>query len=189
MRNALPHSRRVAILASALELFRSRGFHAVGIDEIGTAAGISGPGVYRHFPSKHSLLCAIFDTISERMLDAAREIALKTTVSPSETLERLVGLHVSFASQERALLAVWIQDWRSLPEPDRNRLRSRYVEYVGEWARCLGAVRPELTHDELETIVYAGISAINSVALHDSKLDRATVDPILQRLALAVLRA
>lgn len=189
MPNGLSSSRREAILASALELFRNRGFHAVGIDEIGTAAGISGPGVYRHFPSKHSLLCAIFDVISERMLDAAREIALKSTVTPSETLERLVRLHISFASQERSLLAVWILDWRNLPEPDRNLLHSRYVEYVGEWARCLGALRPELATDEAETIVYAAISAINSIALHDTKLDRGTVDPLLQRLALAVLRA
>ena len=95
-------SRREAILAAALELFRRRGFHAVGIDEIGTLAGISGPGVYRHFPSKSSLLVALFDGLSDRMLAAAEEIR-KLDCPPAETLDRLVDFHVATAVAERAL--------------------------------------------------------------------------------------
>ena len=76
-------SRREAILAAALDLFRRWGFHSVGIDEIGTSAGISGPGVYRHFPSKSSLLVALFENLSERMLVACDEIQ-KLDCPPAE---------------------------------------------------------------------------------------------------------
>ena len=180
-------TRREAILAAALELFRRRGFHAVGIDEIGTAAGISGPGVYRHFPSKDSVLVALFDDISERMLEGARKI-VGNGGEPDEILEALVELHVSFAARERALLAVWVQDWRSLPEPDRNRIRARQIAYMDEWLRSLGELRKDLTEAEVETIAYAAFSTINSVSSHDSGLDREELDPLLRRLALAVLR-
>ena len=179
-------SRRDTILASALELFRRRGFHAVGIDEIGTAAGISGPAVYRHFKSKLAVLVALFDSISERMLDGARKIAAEA-LAPEETLDHLVALQVFFAVEERSLLAVWIGDWRSLPEEDGRRIRWRQVEYVGEWTRALGRLRPELSEAEVETIVYAAIGAINSVALRDSGLPRQDLEPLLRQVARSVL--
>src|SRR5919108_4851035 len=125
-------SRREAILAAALDLFRRWGFHSVGIDEIGTSAGISGPGVYRHFPSKSSLLVALFDSLSERMLAAAEEIQ-KADYPPEETLERLVDFQVATAVAERALLAVWLQDAQSLPRPDHRRIAERQAGYVAVW--------------------------------------------------------
>jgi AcrR family transcriptional regulator len=181
-------SRREAILAAALALFRQRTFHAVGIDEIGTAAGISGPGVYRHFPSKDSLLVALFDRISGQMLEGARAVAAEGG-EPDETLRRLVDLHVGYASEERALLSVWYQDWRSLPAPDRQRVSRRQVEYMGEWTRALAEIRPDLSPKGAETVAYAAVNTINSVAFHDAGLPRAQLDPLLARLALAVLAA
>jgi AcrR family transcriptional regulator len=179
-------SRRDAILAAALELFRRRGFHAVGIDEIGTAAGISGPAVYRHFRSKLAVLVALFDSISERMLDGARKIAADG-LPPEETLERLVALQVTFAVEERALLAVWIGDRRSLPEEDSRRIGRRQVEYVGEWTSAVARLRPELSAGEVETVVYAAIGAINSVAFRDAGLPREDLEALLGRLARSVL--
>ncbi|MGH9282786.1 MAG: TetR/AcrR family transcriptional regulator, partial [Acidimicrobiales bacterium] len=183
-----PGGRREAILAAALELFRHRSFHAVGIDEIGTAAGISGPGVYRHFPSKDSLLVALFDRVTEQMLTGARAVVAEH-LPPQETLRRLVEVHVAFISEERALLAVWIQDWRSLPGPDRQRIRRRQAEYMGEWIRALGELRSDLSPKVAEAIAYSAVSTINSVALHDPGLPRPQLDPLLARLALAVLGA
>ena len=183
-----PPGRREAILAAALELFRRRSFHAVGIDEIGTAAGISGPGVYRHFPSKDSLLVALFDRVSEAMLRGARAVVAEQ-LPPEETLRRLVEVHVAFISEERALLSVWIQDWRSLPAPDRQRIRRRQAEYVGEWIRALLELRPDLSPKVAEAVAYSAVSTINSVALHDPGLPRSELDPLLARLALAVLAA
>ena len=49
-------TRRQQILKEAARLFAERGFHGVGVDEIGAAVGISGPGLYRHFPGKDAML-------------------------------------------------------------------------------------------------------------------------------------
>jgi len=180
-------SRREAILDAALELFRRRGYHPVGIDEIGTAAGISGPGVYRHFTNKAALLVALFDSITERMLQAAEDIQ-KADYSPSEMLDQLVAFHAGTAVADRALLTVWIQDWQSLPEADQRRIRQRQMEYVSVWVQALVRLRPELQPDEAEAIVHAAIGAINSVAFHDAGLDAEAHEALLTAVAGSVLR-
>jgi AcrR family transcriptional regulator len=180
-------SRREAILDAAVALFRERGFHSVGIDEIGTAAGISGPGVYRHFASKGSLLVSLFDSITERMLIAAEEIQ-KGDSPPEEVLDRLVAFHVATAVEERALLTVWIQDWRSLPVADQHRIRRRQAEYVGVWVSALVRVRPELAPAEAETVVHAALGAVNSVAFHDAGLPSGPLVTLIAAIARSVLR-
>lgn len=178
--------RREAILDAALELFRARGFHSVGIDEIGSAAGISGPGVYRHFTSKSALLVALFDSITERMLIAAEEIE-KSECPPVEALDRLVTAHTATAVEERALLAVWLQDWRSLPVTDQQRIRRRQVEYVSIWVTTLSQLRPGLGPAELETVVHAALGAVNSVAFHDAGLPSEVLADRLAQAARTVL--
>ena len=178
--------RREAILASALDLFHQRGFHSVGIDEIGTLAGISGPGVYRHFPSKSSLLVALFDMLSDRMLVASEEIE-KLACSPAEALDRLVSFHVATAVAERALLAVWLRESQSLPDSDQKRLGDRQVEYVAVWAATLAQLRPELGPAEAQTVVRAALGAINSIALHDPGLPAETLEALLGAAARLIL--
>jgi AcrR family transcriptional regulator len=178
--------RREAILAAALTLFRQRGFHAVGIDEIGTAAGISGPGVYRHFPSKSSLLVALLDGLSERMLAAAEQIQ-KADDPPEEALERLVAFQVTTAVAERALLAVWLQDAPSLPRPDLERLRDREDGYAAVWEATLAQLRPELGAGETRAVVHSALGAINSIAFHDPGLAPEVLEPLLGVAARAVL--
>src|ERR1700742_5301777 len=60
--------RRSEILAAAAALFARRGFHGVTIDDIGAAVGMSGPGLYRHFPGKEAVLAQMLLAISERLL-------------------------------------------------------------------------------------------------------------------------
>jgi hypothetical protein len=121
------------------------------------------------------------------MLAGAQKISAYG-LPPGQTLDQLVGLHVSFAVDDRDLLSVWIQDRRSLPAEDFRRIRDRQVQYVGEWTLALGRLRPDLGTQQLETIVYAAIGVINSVAFHDSGLPREALDPLLSQLARAVLK-
>jgi AcrR family transcriptional regulator len=184
--SAVSH-RREAILGAAVDLFRRRGFHSVGIDEIGTAAGISGPGVYRHFASKRAVLVALLDSISEEMLIAAEEVQ-KTESPPAEMLDRLVALHASTVVGQRAALAVWIQDRLSLPAGDEERMRRRQVEYAGIWAQTLVRLRPELAPADADTLVHAALGAVNSAAFHDAGLAPEALETLLARAAGAVLR-
>ncbi|MEV7088563.1 TetR/AcrR family transcriptional regulator [Streptomyces sp. NPDC093085] len=70
-RTAAPN-RREQILQQAARLFAERGFHGVGVDEIGAAVGISGPGLYRHFAGKDAMLAELLVGISGRLLEGGR---------------------------------------------------------------------------------------------------------------------
>ena len=56
------------ILAAAEKLFFERSFDGIGVDEIGNVAGTSGSAIYRHFPSKDSILAALFDKVLDTLL-------------------------------------------------------------------------------------------------------------------------
>src|ERR1044072_5435504 len=65
-------TRRSAALKEAARLFAERGFHGVGVDEIGAAVGISGPGLYRHFAGKDAMLAELLVGISGQLLTGAK---------------------------------------------------------------------------------------------------------------------
>ena len=65
-------SRRDQILATAAELFAARGFHGVSVADLGAACGISGPALYKHFPSKDAMLAEMLVSISEELLAVGR---------------------------------------------------------------------------------------------------------------------
>ncbi|MFJ4038724.1 TetR/AcrR family transcriptional regulator [Microbacterium sp. NPDC090007] len=67
--------RRAALLAAAARLFAERGFDGVTLGDIGEAAGVSGPAVYRHVAGKQALLGAILVDVSERLLEGGRRVA------------------------------------------------------------------------------------------------------------------
>jgi len=71
--------RRAALLAAAARLFAERGFDGVTLGDIGEAAGVSGPAVYRHFAGKQALLGAILVDVSERLLEGGRRVAESST--------------------------------------------------------------------------------------------------------------
>ena len=68
-----PPSRRDQILATAAELFAARGFHGVSVADLGAACGISGPALYKHFPSKDAMLAEMLVSISDELLEVGRQ--------------------------------------------------------------------------------------------------------------------
>src|SRR6058998_3763722 len=96
--------RQQRILDAAAELFFERGFAAVGVDEIGQRAGVTGPAIYRHFSGKDEILATLFDDAIDRLVDAtAGEFD-----DPREELDALVRGHARFVLGERKLAGVKI---------------------------------------------------------------------------------
>jgi len=179
-------SRREQLLEAAACLFAARGYHAVGIDDIGAAAGISGPGVYRHFGSKQALLEALCDRAMTRMLDGARRIRSSAT-DPAAALEALVNMHVRFAVDQRTLLGVWAREQRALSGDVRRSLRRRSREYERVWRGALAALRDDLDDDEAAVVVVATLALLNATALTEVAVDPLRLRALLRRTALAAL--
>jgi AcrR family transcriptional regulator len=180
--------RREQLLEAAAHLFADRGFHAVGIDDIGAAAGISGPGVYRHFPSKAALLEALCDRAMSRMLEGARAISA-THEDPQRALEALVDLHVSFAVEERALIGVWVREARALSDDVRRSLRQRMRAYERPWQGVLSPLREDLTAGEVAAVVGATLAMLNGTAFTAPSVEPDRLEVLLRRMALAALLA
>ena len=96
MARTAPTRRRDQILVEAARLFARHGFHGTSIDGIGAAAGVSGPAIYRHFPSKEGLLAEMLVGISEYLLDGARAI-IAAHPDADDRLAALIDFQVDFA--------------------------------------------------------------------------------------------
>lgn len=183
---ALP--RREQLLAAAAHLFADRGFHAVGIDDIGAAAGISGPGVYRHFPSKAALLEALCDRAMTRMLEGARGIRAAHE-DPHTALEALVDLHVAFAVEQRPLIGVWVRETRALSDEVRHSLRRRMRAYEQPWNAVLGRLRDDLDDAEVAVVTSSTLAMLNGTAFTSPAVEPQRLEALLRRMALAALLA
>ncbi|MFP5366929.1 MAG: TetR/AcrR family transcriptional regulator, partial [Actinomycetes bacterium] len=73
-RSRAKESRRQALLAAAASLFALHGFNRVSLEDLGAAAGVSGPAVYRHFPGKQAVLADLLVTVSQELLDGGRRV-------------------------------------------------------------------------------------------------------------------
>jgi AcrR family transcriptional regulator len=179
-----PGARKAEILDVAGALFHKSGFHNVGMDDIGEAAGVTGPALYFHFSSKTGLLAAIMERLAEQLLD---ERITADAKDPSDRLRRLVSHHVDFALNERALIAVWIRDERSLPVDDQRQLRDRQRAYVSRWVETLREYNPELEQAEALSVVHGVFNFIASIAFYEPKLDPERLRDLLERKATACL--
>lgn len=112
-------ARRAQLLASAALLFRRHGFHGVGMDDIGAAAGVSGPAVYRHFPGKQALLAAITDAYLDTL--AARLAGARAAGHPGPLLAASVA--AALADPDGLVVCTRQAGW--LDGDARARLRRR----------------------------------------------------------------
>ncbi len=176
--------RRRELLAIAANLFAKRGFANVTVDDIGDAAGVSGPALYHHFKGKEALLGEMLIGISEYLLDGGR----KVTLVGGDVLEGLVEFHARFAVDDRALITVHFRDLVHATEQDQRTVRRLQARYVTVWVDELIREQPEHDRRTARATVQATFGLINSTP-HSGALPRQQMLDILTRLALAALRS
>ncbi|MGD9997403.1 MAG: TetR/AcrR family transcriptional regulator [Ilumatobacteraceae bacterium] len=180
-------SRSAAIATEAARLFAQRGYGATSIDDIGAAAGVSGPAIYWHYPGKQALLAAMLVDISERLLAGGLR-CVELSSSPADALERLVGQQVDFALSEPHLIVVHTRDLHHLEPADAHRVRSLQRQYVDVWVDVIVQLFPDQQRTTLTSAAQAAIGLVNSTPY----LDRGTVTElgnVLRSMALAAIGA
>jgi len=182
---ATTQTRREQILATAAELFATRGFHGVSVGDIGAACGVSGPALYKHFASKDAVLAEMLVDISERLLAVGRDRS-ERAADPRAALAALVDWHVEFALDHRALIVVQDRDWESLPGDAREQVRALQREYVDVWAGRLRELHQGLGMDRARAMAHAAFGLINSTP-HSGLLPDETMHDLLADMALRAL--
>jgi AcrR family transcriptional regulator len=182
--------RRAALLQAAAGLFAERGFNGVSIEDLGSAAGVSGPAVYRHFPSKQAVLEALLVGVSERLLSGGQSVE-QAGMDAASALRSLIGFHIDFALGEPDTIRVQDRDLDALTDTARREVRRLQRRYVDVWMRVLGQLHPALTDDELRVRVQGTFGLLNSTP-HSARIGAAqvapsAVRPVLERMAWAAL--
>jgi AcrR family transcriptional regulator len=178
--------RQRELIAAAARLFAQHGYHAVGINDISGALGLTGPAFYRHYPSKEAVLVAILDDAITTHLQEVGDLA-RAIPDARTALEAIIANHVKFVFDHSADIVTWRTEFRSLPESDRHRLRYLQRLYTEEWVRALNQLRPGLDIEQIRTMCQGAISLIQSATEFTNKLTRAEQEPLLTAMALHVL--
>jgi AcrR family transcriptional regulator len=180
--------RREAVLDAAAALFLEHGFHGTSVDDLGAAAGISGPGLYRHFPSKDALLMAVLDRMWSQLRPA---LARCEGLPPPEALEVLLAAHLELALGQPDAVVLLLRELRHLPDDYRARARRNHRRYVDAWAAAIRGVHPDLGQDQARAVALAVHGLLDSAALrplvHQDGLDREASRELLATLAREVL--
>ena len=179
--------RRAAIMDAASDLFRDRGFRATSLDDIGAAAGVSGPAIYRYFGSKHELLTVLIEEAAIAWRAAVDEV-LNKDEPPLVMLEHLIDAAVVLQLENGNLRGVLFQELRSLDEDARRRLARTDRVTMAEWVHLLCEVRPSLTDDEARAAVLMVDGLLRSVSMRTS-VDRDRLAKVMKDMALGALLA
>jgi AcrR family transcriptional regulator len=177
--------RREALLAAATELFDQRGFHGVGIADIGAATGVSGAAVYRHFRSKEELLSAAIDRARERLAIAFAD-ATGAARSADDALRRLIVAYATIALENRHLIAIYQREVAHLPADKQAAIRRERRAFVSQWADVLQDVRPDITRPASIVMVHGVMGAVDRVG-RVAAMRESTTPTELQALLTAAL--
>lgn len=184
-RSQLKSDRRLQLLSAAERLFAERGFLAVRLEDIGAAAGVSGPAIYRHFPNKESLLVELLVGISARLLAGARDVTARNA-APAGALDGLIDFHLDFALGERDLIRIQDRDLAHLPVAAERQVRKAQRQYVEVWVGVLCEVNPGLAEADARLMAHAAFGLLNSTP-HSMK--SADAKPTGTSRSRAVMRA
>jgi AcrR family transcriptional regulator len=157
----LKSDRRLQLLSAAERLFAERGFLAVRLEDIGAAAGVSGPAIYRHFPNKESLLVELLVGISTRLLAGARQVQTDNT-DAAAALDGLIDFHLDFVFNEPDLIRIQDRDLAYLPEAAEKQVRKSQRQYVEVWVGVLRELNPELAEADARLTAHAVFGLLNS---------------------------
>lgn len=175
-------TRREELLEIAAELFAARGFASVTVDDLGAAAGVSGPALYHHFDSKEAMLGEMLVDISHHLFEGGR--ALREAAPAMRLLDDLIEMHVDFAVDHRALISVHFRDLLQASPDDQRRVRVLQRQYVEIWVDALLVRNPELSVPVARSAVHAVLGLINSTPF-SRRSRRADMVPLLRSMAAA----
>jgi AcrR family transcriptional regulator len=150
---------REKVLAAARAAFAERGSEAQ-VEDIARRAGVGVGTVYRHFPTKQELAQALVEERFARIVAYAG--ALLDEPDPWRAIERSFEFCATTQEQDRSVAEVLAtvagHEATGPPEHMRDELRAINERMLAR-ARAAGAIRPDLTADDMPPL-YCGLASV-----------------------------
>ncbi len=178
--------RREQILAASVRLFHERGYHATGMDEIGAAAGITGPGVYRHFRNKEEILETLVRERGESMLAEVDRIT-SSDLAPAEALDALAHSYVVEIVNNPSLSVVAMYERRTLSPATRTWIDQMERRNLELWVEVVRRVRTDLTEAEARLVVHAALSLGVAICNYKSGLDDTSLVALMHPMVMTAV--
>ena len=154
---------RAAIVAAALELFRSQGFERTRIQDIVATLRISEATFFNYFPTKQSVLAAVADGMIESSVET---LARQATDADRPVGERLHEVARVFSAQfegDRAFIALLASHTRYFlgERTERFAQASALLSHLFSEGQRRGEIRSDIPADQLAelfmTLTFAAI--------------------------------
>lgn len=120
------------ITAAAAELFASRGFRAVTIDDVASSLGYTKSVVYYYFKNKNEVLWTIFNQIDDAWAHDMDDI-LASGDAPDKMLKDMIRKHALNVLERTAWTAIYFREQGNLTEKQQATVDERKHAYNGKF--------------------------------------------------------
>lgn len=120
----------------AARLFAERGYHGTSIGDLAAALGIQKASVYSHIRGKEDLLAEIA-LVGAEAFHAALD-AVPQTGGQEERLRLALRAHLGVVDQQLEVAKVFLNEWRYLTGPARERFLAERHRYERRIYRLFG---------------------------------------------------
>ncbi len=178
---------RERIIAAALELFYFHGFHAIGIDQIVAAAGVTKTTFYNHFESKDDLMVEAVTRRDQMEVEAwTRAVHDRAQGDPRRMLLAVFDVMDEWFTDPKFLGCIFINAAAEFPSPHdpihqaARHHKEAYLNILVETAEKAGACKPEELAEQIMLLIDGAIT-LRHVAGNDhaAKLARNIAEKLL----------
>jgi len=131
-------SSKERIAKVAAKLFAERGYHAVGVNDLCEAAGLSRGALYHHIQSKEHVLEEICSSYMSQLGVLARR-TLEQESDPQAQLRKLGFDLIDIIARHKAELTVCFREIQSFTAERREKILALHAAYESAWVHALKA--------------------------------------------------
>lgn len=154
-------NRKEQIISTAAQLFRQKGYAASSMRDIANALSIEAASLYHHIKSKEEILEIICFTMAQKFLSSIAEVN-DIYFNAEERLRKAILHHVEIITEDIDKSAVFLREWRSLPENSLSDFIQLRNHYENEFTKIVESGVQEDIFDHVD-VKFAVLSVLSSV--------------------------
>lgn len=174
--------RRAQLARAAASRFHLLGYHQVSLSDVAADVGLTGPAVYRHFPSKQALLAGAAENSLDRVEDALERHL-------DDSLPRLMSALTCSALERPDVWPLLQREIRVLSPELREPLQQRMRAMSDRLARRLRRDRADLTDRDARVLVIGALGVLAVPSTSHTSLAPAALHGLIETCSLACLDA